>query len=539
MIITEFLPTTHPKWIHMRSRWKRCLFAAALIGAVSGCTPLRDWVHKGFKVGPQYKAPAIEVEPAWLDEELPQLSTNSVDEGAWWTMLQDPVLNDLTTQVREGNWTLRELGARILAARSQFDYTKGRLFPQSQSINGTFSRHVFNFEDNGPIPLSVLGYQPWYNVGMANFAAAWEMDFWGKYRRAIESQAAELEASVAAKDQGLVILQAEVASAYVDYRVAQSQAGLSRRLAAFEGELVRLSRIKFEQGATSEIDPRTSETAYQGTLAKLRGYELQIRLAMNRICVLTGRPPANITEALGQNGLPELPPQLVVGIPQELLRRRPDLRQAERQVAAQSARIGVATSELLPAFSVNGNVGVYYTTLGNYARTGSLESSIGPSIRWNVLNYGRLLAKVYYEDAKLGEAVANLENKALEAQREVEDGIIRYLKNGEIVGDLAKGAVSARRAMELGVLQYRENTNNYLWVYNLEQALAQTLEQLINARGQQLRALIDTYKALGGGWNLEAGSIEPTLLLAPENELPKPKPARIEELPLPSVRSDG
>jgi len=234
----------------MRSRWKRCLVVAALIGTVSGCTPLRDWVQKGFKVGPQYQAPPIEVEPAWLDEELPQLSTNSVDEGAWWTLLQDPVLNDLTAQVREGNWTLRELGARILAARSQFDYTKGRLFPQSQSINGTFSRHVFNFEDNGPIPLSVLGYQPWYNVGMANFAAAWEMDFWGKYRRAIESQAAELEAFVAAKDQGLVILQADVASAYVDYRVAQSQAGLSRRLAAFEGELVRLSRIKFEQGAT-------------------------------------------------------------------------------------------------------------------------------------------------------------------------------------------------------------------------------------------------------------------------------------------------
>lgn len=526
----------------MFSWFGRCILMATLLGCLGGCTPLRDWVRKGFKVGPDYCPPPVASEEDWIDSGAPLLSAGQVDEGAWWALLNDPVLNDLTAQVRANNWTLREMGARVLASRAQFDYTKGKLFPQNQSINGTYSRNVFGF-DQGPLPpefLSLLGYQKWFNTGLASFAVGWEMDFWGKYRRAIEGQAAELEASVATRDQALVILQAEVADAYVQYQVAKSQAGLARRLAEFEGELVRLSNIKFKEGATSEVDPRTSETAYQGTLAKLRGYEMQSRLAMNRICVLTGRPPRDLEKELGDSGLPDLPGKLVVGIPQDLIRRRPDLREAERMVAAQSARIGVATSELLPALSVNGNIGVYYTTLGNFARSGSLEGSIGPAIHWNVLNYGRLLAKVHYEDARLGESVAALENRVLEAQREVEDGIIRYLKTGEIIADLSRGAASARRAMELGVLQYRENAANYLWVYNLERALAQTLEQLINARGQQLLALVETYKALGGGWNIQdnpGGDIpEPQPDTPPENTLPKPRAIRLEDLPLPSVR---
>jgi outer membrane protein TolC len=257
---------------------------------------------------------------------------------------------------------------------------------------------------------------------------------------------------------------------------------------------------------------------------------------MNRISVLTGRPPRNLESELGEAGLPELPGKLIVGIPEDLIRRRPDLRQAERKVAAQSARIGVAKSELFPALSLNGNIGVYYTSLGNLSKLGSLEGSIGPSIHWNVLNYGRLLAMVRREDAKFGESVAALENLVLDAQREVEDGMIRFLKEGEMVEELGKGATSARRAMELGVIQYREDASSYLWVYNLERALAQTLEALIHARGQQLLALVATYKALGGGWNLDNGVTEPGDLPELNNELPRPKPVRIEELPLPSAK---
>lgn len=516
----------------------RCLWFAAFLVAACGCTHTMDWIRKGFKVGPDYIPPAIEAESEWIDGENPHLSQNLVDEGAWWSQLQDPVLDKLTAGVRENNWTLRELGARVLASRAELDFTRGKFYPQRQAIAGEYSRNIFNF-DQGPVPaqiLNLLGYQKWYNTGLAAFAVGWEVDFWGKYRRAIESQSAELESTVAARDQGMVILQADVAAAYVEYRIAQSQASLARRLAAFENELVRLSRIKFDKGATSEIDPRTSETAYQGTRAKLRGYELQARVAMNRISVLTGRPPRNLESELGETGLPELPKKLIVGIPEDLIRRRPDLRQAERKVAAQSARIGVAKSELLPALSLNGNIGVYYTTLGNFAKLGSLEGSVGPSIHWNVLNYGRLLAMVRREDAKFGEAVAALENRVLEAQREVEDSMIRFLKEGEIVEELGKGATSARRAMELGVMQYREDASNYLWVYNLERALAQTLESLIDARGKQLLALVATYKALGGGWNLDESARDPKEPPDINNELPKPKPTRIEDLPLPSVK---
>ncbi len=519
----------------------RCFLVAALLGSVGGCTSTADWIRKGFKVGPDYCPPTVETEPDWIDGENPLLSTGQVDEGAWWAQLRDPVLDNLTSGVRENNWTLRELGARVLASRAELDFTQGKFYPQRQSIGGEYSRNVFNF-DQGPIPatiLNLLGYQKWYNTGLAAFAVGWEVDFWGKYRRAIESQSAEFESSIAARDQAMVILQADVAEAYVQYRVAQSQTSLARRLAIFEGELVKLSRIKFDKGATSEIDPRTSETAYQATRAKIRGYELQARVAMNRISVLTGRPPRNLETELGEAGLPELPGKLIVGIPQDLIRRRPDLRQAERKVAAQSARIGVAKSELFPALSLNGNIGVYYTTLGNFAKLGSLEGSFGPSVHWNVLNYGRLLAMVRREDAKFGEAVASLENRVLEAQREVEDGMIRFLKEGEIVEELGKGATSARRAMELGVLQYREDASNYLWVYNLERALAQTLEQLINARGQQLLALVATYKALGGGWNLDEGVRETNELPESNNALPRPKPVRIEDLPLPSAKIGG
>jgi len=513
--------------------------AATLMPGLAGCSPLKDWVRKGFKVGPDYRPPPVPAETAWIDNGNPLLAATAVDEGQWWTILGDPVLNDLTSQVRANNWTLKELGARVLASRAQLDFTKGKLFPQQQSIDGAYSRRVFNFNE-GPLPaefLNLLGYDKYFNTGLAALAVGWEMDFWGKYRRAIESQSAEFDASVAARDQGLVLLQAEVAGAYVDYKVARAQADLAGRIARFEAELVKLSKIKFDEGATSEVDTRTSETAYQTTLAKVRDYELRSRLAMNRLSVLTGRFPTDLEKELGNEGLPALPGKLVTGIPAELIRRRPDLREAERKVAAQSARIGVATSELLPALSVNGTIGVYYSTLGNFASNGSLTGSIGPSFQWNVLNYGRLLAKVRYEDAQFTGAVAALENRVLEAQREVEDGIVRYLKSGEIINELTKGAVAARRAMELGVTQYREDTVNYLWVYNLERALAGILEQLIQARGQQLQALVETYKALGGGWNLQAD--DPTATEGenpPEAVLPQPRPARIENLPLPQVK---
>ena len=509
--------------------------AATLMPGLTGCSPLKDWVRKGFKVGPDYRPPPVPAESAWIDDGQPLLATAPVNEGEWWTILGDPVLNDLTRQVRDNNWTLKELGARVLASRAQLDVTKGKFFPQRQAIDGAYSRQVFNF-NQGPLPaelLKLLGYDKWFSTGLAAFAVGWEMDFWGKYRRAIESQAAEFDASLAARDQGLVLLQAEVATAYVDYKVAQALGNLSGRIARFEAELVKLSKIKFDEGATSEVDTRTSETAYQTTLAKVRDYELRTRLAMNRLSVLTGRFPTDLEKELGSEGLPALPGKLVTGIPADLIRRRPDLREAERKVAAQSARIGVATSELLPALSLNGTVGVYYNTLGNFASTGSLTGSIGPSFQWNVLNYGRLLAKVRYEDAQFTGAVAALENRVLEAQREVEDGIVRYLKSSEIVDELTKGAVAARRAMELGVTQYRENTQNYLWVYNLERALAGILEQLIQARGQQLQALVETYRALGGGWNLRPEGDEPL----PEGNLPQPRPERIESLPLPAVKS--
>lgn len=513
------------------------LILTALLGSASGCTPLRTWVRNGFKVGPNHVPPTVDVEKDWIDQDSPLLATDPVDEGAWWRVLGDPALDDLTRQVRDRNWTLRELGARVMASRAQLDYTKGRLFPQFQNINGYFNRYVVNFEGaNSPIA-QLLGYDPYFNISRADFAVAWEADFWGKYRRAIESQAAELDASIAQNDQGLVMLQAEVASAYIQYRVAQAELNLYRRLAEFERDIVELSRTKFKAGAASEVDPRLSEASFHATLAKLHSFELQMRQAMNRISVLTGQPPNDLGPVLTDRPMPALPEKLVVGIPQDLVRRRPDLRQAERVAAAQCARIGVASSELLPALSLNGSIGVVHSGI---VGTSVTNGFIGPSVSWNVLNYGRLLAKVRYEDAKLSEAIFALQNKALEAQREVEDGIIGYLKQGDIVGSLEKAAASSRRALELGIVQYNEGTATYLWVYNLEQNFARIADGLIAARGNQLLSLVDTYRSLGGGWNLPLPETEAAASAAePADVLPVPRPnpiSRIEDLPLPRVR---
>jgi NodT family efflux transporter outer membrane factor (OMF) lipoprotein len=333
----------------------------------------------------------------------------------------------------------------------------GQLFPQSQEINGDFTRAKAS-ENGPPVPT----YSTTAGIG---FDAAWELDFWGKFRRNIEAADAELDASLATYDDVMVTLVSEVALAYVDVRTVQARIKIARDNVQRQEDGERLADERFNAGATSELDPAQVKTLLAQTRADIPLYEAELRRAMYRLVFLLGEPPRDILEQLGAPGIiPTAPTEVAVGIPADLLRRRPDIRLAERQAAAQSARIGVARAEMYPAFFLSGSVGLQAGSAGDLFQSGSWTGSITPGFSWPIFNYGRLRNNVRVQDAEFQAAILNYRNTVLAAAQEVESSLVGFLRGQD------------RAALPLVLTQ-----------------------------GQVVVSLISTHKSLGGGWELREG----------------------------------
>src|SRR5262245_40238892 len=333
----------------MRSARWRLLLGLALLG--SGCTSLRDFVQNGFKVGPNYQRPPAPLAPAWIDAANPRVKSGPADYSAWWTVFGDPVLDDLVRTAYAQNVSLRVAAARVLEARAQRAIAAGALFPQQQTASGAFthtqvSRNIANapphrFFDNWATGLN----------------ASWEIDFWGKIRRTIESANDALESSVDDYDNVMVTLIGDVATAYVQYRVFEQQLVYARQNVQLQRGSLKIATDRWKAGQTSELGVVQSTSLLEPFEATIPVLEIGLREANNQLCVLLGMPPTELAARLGKAPIPTSPPEVVVGIPADLIRRRPDLRSAERLIAAQNAQIGVAEADFYPAFFLNGNIG--------------------------------------------------------------------------------------------------------------------------------------------------------------------------------------
>jgi NodT family efflux transporter outer membrane factor (OMF) lipoprotein len=463
-------------------------------------------------VGPDYVKPTVPEAEKWLESGDPEIKNTQADFSRWWTVFKDPVLNRLVNAAYQQNLPLQIAGVRILEARARLGVAVGFQYPQKQQVGGDAT--VNQISDRAP---NVKIADKYYYNYQAGFDAGWELDFWGKFRRAVQSEAASLELSIANYDDILVALTAEVARTYVFMRATEERLEVARANVKIQGRSLQIAEVRFKAGAVTELDVTQARSLLRSTEATIPLLESDLRQSKNALAILLGKLPGEIDNMLGGAGLiPEIPAKVAVGIPAELLRRRPDIRAAERALAAQSSLIGVAKADLFPQFALFGSIGLQATNktsgFGNNKSTftdlfdsDSLTYFVGPAINWKILNYGRITNRVRVEDARFQELIANYENTVLQASQEVEDSMISFLRSKTAVSFLADAVKASKRSVDLSLIQYREGLVDYQRVLDTQRFLVQQQDDLVVTAGTVAVSLVGLYKALGGGWEIRGG----------------------------------
>jgi NodT family efflux transporter outer membrane factor (OMF) lipoprotein len=507
-----------PNWASLLSRPCHRLVNPSLLSwallcilslCMCGCTSLSEYIDNGFKVGPNYKRPPAPVAEHWIDANDVRVRSQEADDSHWWTVFGDPVLDDLVQTAYRQNLTLREAGFRVLENRAMLAGSIGNLFPQTQTTNGSYQRVNLSREVANHQALPQTYYSQW-NYG---FNLAWELDFWGRFRRAIESTRDELNASVENYDDVLVTLIGDVASTYVQIRTLQQQIAYARETLALERVTLDIATAKFKGKQISAIDMNQGQSDVSDTEALIEQLHIPLRQATDRLCFLLGLPPAELLAKLGGAPIPTAPPEVAVGVPADLLRRRPDVRRAERKAAAQCAQIGVAEADFYPSISITGTFGWSAEQFKGLFAGDALGGAIGPTFKWNILNYGRILSNVRVQDARFQGLVVEYQNTVLRAGKEVEDGLVTFLRSQQRARDQSTAVTAEMDALKEATAQYKAGLVAYTPVALIQERLVERQQLLADAQGQIAQGLIQVYRALGGGWQIRS---------APEPAAPPP-----------------
>jgi NodT family efflux transporter outer membrane factor (OMF) lipoprotein len=488
-----------------------------------GCTPWREYVRNGFKVGPNYCPPPAPVAESWIDAGDARLKPVAADLSQWWTVLGDPTLDALVVNAVQQNLTVREAGFRVLQARAFLAITRGTIFPQQQVAAGGFTRNVLSTEQaNGQFIQN-----RWFDQWDVGFSLNWELDFWGRFRRAIEAAEAELDASVETYDQVLVTLLGDIASTYAEIRTVQQRLEFAQTNVKLQQETFTIAQARYRGGQVTELDVDQAASALAQTESLIPQLELQLRFATNRMCILLGTPPTDLVQTLGVGAIPEVPAELIVGIPADLLRQRPDVRRAEREVAAQSARVGIATAELYPHIGITGTIGYQAENFSRLFSQRAFTGVVGPVFEWNILNYGRLINAIRLQDARLAELIVAYQQQVLQAQVEVENGIAQFLRSLERARALAESVEASERAVQIALVQYRGGLTDFNRVALLEQNLVEQQDRYAVAQGDVVQGLVATYRALGGGWQIRLQPLPGEVPIPPASRPPIASPIHV------------
>jgi NodT family efflux transporter outer membrane factor (OMF) lipoprotein len=513
----------------------KCRLAILTMVLFCGCTSPGEYVANGFKVGPNYGRPPAPVAKDWIDAPDTRVRAQTDDLSKWWTVFNDPVLDALICYGYSQNLTLRQAGYRVLEARAQLGIAAGQLFPQTQFARGDFDRNVSSNEvANRTLSSVVNRYFSQFDLG---FNLAWELDFWGRFRRAIEAANDTLDASVENYDDVLVTLLGDVATNYVQMRTFQQRIEYARQNVEIQRITLKIAEAKFRGGLVPGLDVDQARSILAQTQAQIPEFEINLRQTINQLCILLGIPPEDLLARLGPAPkllIPTAPVEVAVGIPADLLRRRPDVRRAERQAAAQSAQIGVAEADFYPHIAIVGSIGYSAADFKNLFTSNAVAGSIGPSFQWNILNYGRILNNVRLQDATFNELVAAYQNTVLNANQEVENGLVTFLRGQERTRFQKESVDFAEKAVKTVIAQYDAGAVDFTRVTQIQQNLVLQQDTLAQAQGEIALGLITVYKALGGGWQIRQTGCEATGLklegtapgqLTPVHTLPQPSSA--------------
>jgi NodT family efflux transporter outer membrane factor (OMF) lipoprotein len=464
-------------------------------------------------VGPDYVRPPVKVEQTWIDTADKRVQIASANYKDWWQAFKDPALNQLIDTAYRENLTLQIAGVRVLEARAQLGIATGQLYPQSQQATGSLQKERIS-------PGGIVGGSPQSSssfgglsllAAQVGLTASWELDFWGKFRRAIQSADTSLQATIADYDNVLVSLTADVASSYILMRTLEKRLAIANENVRLQTESLQIAQARFLGGTTSERDVEQAKTILANTQATIPTLETQLRQTKNALSVLLGLPPQDLANLFkGKAVIPAPPPQVAVGIPADLIRRRPDIRAAELRAAAQCDQIGVSKAQLFPAFSLTGTFGPQATDVGRASLSDLFNwrnraGSMGPTVQWNILNYGQITNNVRFQDARFQELLIAYQNTVLKAQQEVEDNLVAFLKAQERARFLSDSTTAAMRSLELAVIQYREGITDFTTVLTAQQALLSEQDSLAATLGDIARNLVGVYRALGGGWEIREG----------------------------------
>ncbi|MEP3045612.1 MAG: efflux transporter outer membrane subunit [Roseibium sp.] len=462
----------------------------------------------GCMVGPDFERPEAPVLDSWNDgtslsiDNQTGFTTRSASSVPWWNIFKDDTLNSLIAQAYRQNVGLQAAGVRVYQARAQLGIAKGELFPQVQEFKGNSENIQLSTRDPFIRDLERVGlvnnHISRVSVG---FDAAWEIDVWGKIRRDVQSANANLSANLASYDDALVTLTGDIAATYVTIRELQQVIGATRKNVALQRKSRDLTKLRLDNGAATKLDIDEATVLLNNTLANLPAYEAELAQAYNAMSLLMSEPPGNMKNRFsGNSRFPRVPAEVAIGVPADMLRRRPDIRYAEYEAAAQSAQIGVAKADLYPAFTISGAIGVRADDFANLFGGGTMAGFINPGFSWNFLNYGRIKNNVRVQDAKYQEAILNYENTVLAAYSEVEDALVGFLRSKQQTVFLRRSLKAARSSVGEVEAQYEDGTASYNRVVDAQKSLLAAEERLIAAEANVLTNLVSVYKGLGGGW---------------------------------------
>lgn len=452
----------------------------------------------GCAVGPDYTPPVTHAPADWAAPESDMISRAAAPPAKWWKTFNDPILDSLIVRAVAENHDLRLAASRVREARARRGVVASEAGPAVDATGGaTRSRRSENTVEGG-----ALG-DPESSSFSAGFDMSWELDFWGRIRRSIEASDADIGAAIADRDAVLVTLLGEVGRNYAELRGFQQRTGVARSNIAVQESALSLTRNRFDAGLTTELDVHQASTQLAASQSLLPPFEAGARRAAYRLGVLLGQQPgALLAELTPEGSIPVPTGPASVGLPSEMLRRRPDIAFAERELAAATARIGVATADLFPRFDLAGSLGLRSDGIGDLAQGSSRFWAIGPGVRWPVLDWGRIRSNIGVQDARAEQALIRYEQVVLFAFEEVESAMIDYTSELARSERLQAAVDSSRRAVELANQQYTSGLRDFLNVLTTQRAQFEAEDQLVASRQRVATGLVAVYKALGGGWDV-------------------------------------
>ncbi|VVN40714.1 efflux transporter outer membrane subunit [Pseudomonas fluorescens] len=447
------------------------------------------------RLGPDFQSP----KPAWIDrwsspalEQSSQRSLNP-DLRQWWQVFGDPLLDRLIDEADAHNSDLKIAGLRVMEARAQLGIAQSGRYPQLQQAS-VDSLYFNRRQSGGSNPQDSHFWQH-----SAGFDIGWELDFWGRFARAIESADAGYFAAQANYEDVLVLLRAQVADTYFSLRTTEARLRVARENARQQQRNFEITEKLFNSGQQAELDLQQAKTQYLGTLSTIPNFEDQVLRTRNALAVLIGQPPGALPQLLENEGLIPLVDRAVLqDVPANLLLRRPDVRAAELNVAAQSALIGVAETDFYPSLTLLGSIVWSADTLNGTSR--SLDFIGGPSLRWNLFDHGQISNNVRIQDARLQQLIEAYRDKVRQAAREADDAASGLIKSLERERILREAEVAAKRSLVLASAQYREGYSDFQRVLDAQRALLEQQDNYLVSRSNAVSNVIALYKALGGGW---------------------------------------